>query len=277
MFAKRVKRASKWTFGGPEFLYGPPDGDYANMEDFVEEEQQPIVPKFQFPLPSEFRAIPRAPPMPEFIAKENKENVKRSYTTETMEQLEKLRASTKSKHDSIAPDVCFNLSHDLKSSTGRAGKKFAARRARMDKYTVDESNVKAAPTVPDPAIQARLIQQSGGPSGMPAGGMGAAGRTRLENMIEMGKAKTTPWEAAATNPTGNLEEAFEHLTEYRRKVAAVRVAGGVGDANLTQPRYAPTKPSPLMMDTTDAGPPVVQDRFNTKIKGWTSMGGKNKS
>lgn len=138
-------------------------------------------------------------------------------------ELERLRLfSEKTTHCAISPQVCFNLAEDLRRSTGRAGRMFAKRRAKADEWTVEGG---ASPGVggPDPKMLQRISGSygSGGVEPSPVekravsvdsgGGEVVAGVpvNRLKEMVELPKAKMTPWDAVAE--FGNVDLAFEHL------------------------------------------------------------------
>jgi len=79
------------------------------------------------PLPRLF--APRVPPASE-------ENAK--YMS--AEEFERMRLfEDKTTHDTVAPQLCFNLAADLRQSASKGGRMFAKRRAKADQWTVENN------------------------------------------------------------------------------------------------------------------------------------------
>lgn len=133
------------------------------------------------------------------------------------EEFERLRLySQKTTHNMINPQICFTLAEDLRQSKGKGGRMFAKRRAKSEEWAVEGN-----PNAPDP----KLMQKISGGFAAPAAGREKAPTpvnngprndevelpplNRLKEMIELPKAKITPWDAVAEY--GNVDLAFEHL------------------------------------------------------------------
>jgi len=120
----------------------------------------------------------------------------------SMEELERLQHDQSSlcKHDELPPNMAFDVNAALSHSHGKAGQIFARRKARAEKYTVDESNVKQY-VDPPTLLQAPLTQPL---------------YTRQY---------TSPWEAAAS---GQLDLAF---TDFNGNTPSVH-------SDQSQPAYS---------------------------------------
>lgn len=140
-------------------------------------------------------------------------------------EFERLRLlGEKTTHCAVSPQVCFSLAEDLRQSKGRAGRMFAKRRARAEEWTV-EGGAPPGGVVggPDPKVLQRISGGYGGgepvpvetgtvsvnTDGVDAAVAGAPVVNRLKEMVELPKAKMTPWDAVAE--FGNVDLAFEHL------------------------------------------------------------------
>jgi len=83
------------------------------------------------PIPQLF--APRVPPASEDKAK---------YMT--ADEFERMRLfEDKTTHDTVAPQLCFNLAADLRESTSKGGQMFARRRAKADQWTVENNPLPA--------------------------------------------------------------------------------------------------------------------------------------
>lgn len=127
------------------------------------------------------------------------------------EEFERLRLfSQKTTHNTINPQVCFTLAEDLRQSKGKGGRMFAKRRAKSEEWTIE------GPSAPDPKLMQK-ISGGFGPTEKPATPVNIGTKievelppmNRLKEMIELPKAKITPWDAVAEY--GNVDLAFEHL------------------------------------------------------------------
>jgi len=77
------------------------------------------------PIPQLF--APRVPPASEEKAK---------YMS--ADEFERMRLfEDKTTHDTVAPQLCFNLAADLRQSASKGGRMFARRRAKSDQWTVE--------------------------------------------------------------------------------------------------------------------------------------------
>lgn len=157
-------------------------------------------------------------------------------------QVEKMRLyGDKSLHDVISFDVCSMLAAELREEKGRGGRLFAKRRDQADrnsapetkglvrvseppsfqqeskdKYVpqpksnyVTETIARIPPPAPPPP-QPPVVQESREPLSehlLPV--------NRLKDMIDLPRAKITPWDSAIEY--GTVEPAFEHLQGYRHQ------------------------------------------------------------
>lgn len=155
-------------------------------------------------------------------------------------QVEKLRLyGDKSLHDVIPFDVCSMLAAELREEKGRGGRLFAKRRDQADRSSApetkglvrvteppsfqQESKEKYVPQTlksnyvtetiaripPPPPPQPPVVQESRDVLSehlLPV--------NRLKSMIDLPRAKITPWDSAIEY--GTVEPAFEHLQGYHR-------------------------------------------------------------
>ena len=141
-------------------------------------------------------------------------------------ELERLRTQAeKTRHNTLPPVLGNQIADELRraATTGRttAGRMFAQRMARADKYVVPEAVVHRRPeplaTPPPPprpemvAAMRRSVSQPEvrelPPEPIPV--------PRLKQMLDMPRAAMTPWEAASKFD-GRVDPAFEHLTAFRQ-------------------------------------------------------------
>ncbi|KAK2176807.1 hypothetical protein NP493_639g02005 [Ridgeia piscesae] len=153
----------------------------------------------------------------------------------TQEESEKMRMySQKTSHTAVSPQACFSLARDLHNMKGKGGKLFAKRRARVDKWVVDESSVPQA--VPTPELIKKL---TGGMVPPPADVPPPKSGPRLQQMIQMPKPAMTPWEAAQS---GDVDKAFDHIDSYERQVALANM-GVPPAAVMSAPGFSPAPSS----------------------------------
>jgi len=165
-------------------------------------------------------SIPAPPPLPaSLLFVPNLKNVDERSKSLSAEEFERVRLyDQKTTHNIIAPQVCFNIAKDLRENKGKGGRMFAKRREKADQWVVEDKG-------PDPAM---LMKLAGGFTSAPvtsarrhpevAAGVderdysAAPSINRLKEMIEIPKAKMTPWDAVAEY--GNVELAFDHLKDF---------------------------------------------------------------
>ena len=178
----------------------------------------------------------------------------------TQEESEKMRMySQKTSHTAVSPQACFSLARDLHNMKGKGGKLFAKRRARVDKWVVDESSVPQA--VPTPELIKKL---TGGMVPPPADVPPPKSGPRLQQMIQMPKPAMTPWEAAQS---GDVDKAFDHIDSYERQVALANM--GVPPAAvavMSAPGFSPA-PSSSASSNNARLPDGAR-----KIQGWGGAG-----
>lgn len=153
--------------------------------------------------------------------------------TTDVEQLEQLRVgSERTRHDTLPPVLGMRIADELQraSASGNttAGRMFARRRERSDKFVVPETNVRQLtqrrpetiqptpkpppqPLKPEVAMRRSTSQPVVCRQPMPT----TRPVPRLKEMIEMPRAAMSPWEAAAQYG-GRVDPAFEHLPAFRR-------------------------------------------------------------
>lgn len=285
MFVRRQKKAVKWTtgeeladmvdmmFDDDEEVYGHPDPWKIKWE----------PPKVTAPVRK--MEIPNPPPLPTGVAWRAPNiphvGVEKSKAL-SADEFERMRLyDAKAEHTTIGPQACFALADALKHSKGKAGRLFAKRKERAEKWVVDEENVQSPSKPPDADMIRKL---TGGRSvGMPMPNAAAPSTrsgppvNRLKEMIELPKAAMTPWEAAIDNPEGNLEKAFSHLDGYFAAKSKARAAdslqGMVPQAkpDLFTPSAASATGSLSPASTVSSGPPRMPD-YTRKIKPWGSQG-----
>lgn len=122
------------------------------------------------------------------------------------DEFERMRLfEDKSTHDTVPPQLCFNLAADLRQSASKGGRMFAKRRAKADQWTVENSPrppVQVSKPVSSSIIPARRSTEPdyddlAWPAGTP----------------DLRRAAMSPWEAAAK--FGYVEPAFEHLQHQK--------------------------------------------------------------
>ncbi|CAD5123077.1 DgyrCDS11455 [Dimorphilus gyrociliatus] len=259
MFVKRQQRSEKWTYSGGElhekkefdsdshhFMQQPWEKTWSNIERSSDE------------TPLNFGEIPVAPPLPANAWRAPVLPVGKGKEKESAlsaEEFERMRLlEQKNTHDSINPQMCFNLAAALKSSKGKGGQIFAKRKARADKYIVDESNVALPATSPNKNYMAKILASTNFnqeveetkrvDSGPPP--------NKLDTMISR-KPKMTPWEAAASDPY-NIEPAFEHL--YGWKVPSPNEKSFTpAKVDVTQPPPTSDSPQPKLRQTNSQPTP----------------------
>lgn len=232
MFMKRLETADKWVVDADKVdrlvhqlgahLHRPPDSDpYYNPTPWSGGTAADWK-----AAPQGTGGMPPAPPPPPLPTTTKLFAPKRGL--DDGGEFDRLRLfGEKTTHSAVSPLVCFSLAEDLRQSKGRAGRMFAKRRAKADEWTVEGGTPPAGGGVggPDPKVLQRISGGYGGGGGEPApvetgtvsvnaggGDAGAAGApvvNRLKEMVELPKAKMTPWDAVAE--FGNVDLAFEHL------------------------------------------------------------------
>ena len=201
------------------------NNDYADYPDYASPEEQdefvppaaPIPPPPPIPTLSNWNTS--VPTRPLSLYNDDKENTPRKLNLQNFENVRKY--GKKSTHNAVSPQVCFSLSDDLRNMKGKGGKLFAKRRAKADKWIVDEAPKLSAPnkefmakvigdhivSSPESPLKDSYDSSPSGPS--------IGGKPRLQNMIKRDlKSSISPWEAAATTETGDIERAFDHLNYY---------------------------------------------------------------
>ena len=238
MFAKRQKKSSKWIHDGEKSSsHGGAENDIAYLSDLDSElhiTEGGTKPLFTFRIPKVKHRV--KPP---------EQDTKMALSKEEFEQL---RLSAKRcDHHSVAPNQCFDLAQSLKTNKGKAGRLFEKRRARAEKYVVDETNVKKPAKAPS---------------------------NKLEDMLNL-KPALSPWEAAMKNPAGDVDGAFDHLSEMeRRQKLNQMMQYHTPEAPKPVQEPEPT-PMPIARVTklrADHQLKLLQGKdFNRKARGWTGF------
>ena len=291
MFIKRRQKSQKWTtdeFGHlqettPEYFtfepeseeeekyYNPnpwrpvhtwqppshmsPQTTYARPTSLAKTAPPPPPPPCCIPTPP-----PPPPPVPSGtgVWKPDTSNyVDTNKRIMTQNEAEKMRMfGQKTSHTGVSPQTCFSLAKDLRNMKGKGGKLFAKRRARVDKWVVDESSV--PPTVPTPELIKKL---TGGMVPPPANVAPPKSGPRLQQMLEMPKPAMTPWEAAQS---GDVDKAFDHIDSYQRQVALANM--GLPPAALSTSAFSSAPSS-----SASSGNARLPDGVR-KIQGWGGPG-----
>lgn len=267
MFVKRQMKSEKWTKSD-----GPVETTYTETYEVDSDPED----KFFQPdpwasgthtwkpsqPPVQRGVIPKAPPImpnlfaPPVIPKADEEEKAKALSAEEFERMRLYEAKTQ--HTTIPPQACFALAEDLHNMKGRGGRLFAKRKAKAEKWVVDEN------TVPPPPPSAELIKkltgglQIGVPEDQPDVRSGAIPVNKLKQMIEIPKPAMTPWEAAMEHG-GRVDRAFDHL----EGITFTKKAGYPG---------GPTVPlQDLASPASSVGSgPARMPEFSRKIKPWGS-------
>lgn len=210
MFTKRQERSANWIAGSKgeqemEIYYNPDPWKNRTGPHTWQPEMRPSpTPSFSSSYPSGY--IPPAPSLDHFMAPSYQDSKKNDEKTLSAEEFERMRLyEQKNLHNTVSPQVCFNLAQDLRSMKGKAGQMFAKRRAKADEHIVDESNVR---TGPDPKILAKLMEGKAPPPA-PKKDYADNPSGRLSEMVA--KPAMSPWEAALRTGGSTLDPAFSHL------------------------------------------------------------------
>ena len=179
---------------------------------------------------------------------EDKENQKKVLSPD---EFEKVRLyGKKSMHNTVSPQVCFSLADDLRNMKGKGGKLFAKRRAKAEKWVVEDKTAQSMP-LPDNKIREKILGQTalqspGSPPirpamdtmdySRPSGGPG-----RLKELIEFSnKSAVSPWEAAME---GNVDKAFDHLRYNTLPLRGKKGGGSHSMVDLTGTQYTSSNPA----------------------------------
>ena len=254
MFLRRRQKASKWVHEGGSQYGGVIPGLPAPREEVHEigselawDDGQGAKPLFYFKIPN-LKQQAESPGHPAKMAL-------------TQSQFEQLRLSAKKcDHRGVAPDVSFDIAHDLQAHKGRGGRLFEKRRTRSEKFVVE-----------DPGVAHAL------------------NHARLEAALDAPVAqKATPWDAAAGNQ-GNVAPAFDHLTEMERNQKLSQFMKITKPKTPIPPQYSPTftppnAPTPTMMSNVPSRSitptnlkgeslSLLQGKnFNRAARGWQGGG-----
>jgi hypothetical protein len=238
MFAKRKRKSAKWVHELGRFASSS-TGDIADLHDLDTEffvDEGGFRPLFSFRIPNIKNRL--AIPDPEA----NKMSL-------SQDEFERLRLNKKRcDHRVVSPNTCHSLVADLQSPKNRGAKLFQKRQAKSENWVIDESNARRPDVLP---------------------------HTRLEGMLSP-KPTMSPWEAAMDNPLGNVEGAFNHISE-REHLQRV-------NKNLQNARQEPFSPQPVSVPyntsarsrtrlQNDYEIEILQgEDFNRRARGWRPMG-----
>lgn len=249
MFNKRREKSDTWSAGMDmdEEVYYNPDpwsnrsGPHTWQPDPVRSYPSPSAPT---PLPPSNIDRWMAPSYKDYGAKEEK-----TPGSLSAEEFERMRLyEQKTLHNTVSPQLCFNLANDLRNAKGKAGQMFAKRRARADEHVIDESNVRGGP---DPNIMAKLLEGRA-----PAPAPKADLTDNKKNEVYF-KPEVSPWEAAAVG--GTVDTAFNHLNK------GLGSGGPVPDKFNTQ--------TATKLEQGGGIGPLDGQNFNRRARGWGAMGG----
>jgi len=255
MFNKRRERADTWIAGTGmdpevEIYYNPdPWKNRKGPHTWQPDVSPSYTPNAPTPAPSNLDRW-MAPSYKDYGAKEEKTG------TLSAEEFERMRLyEQKTMHNTVSPQVCFNLASDLRNAKGKAGKMFAKRRAKADEHIVDESNVRAGP---DPNIMAKLLADKA-PAPAPKKDI-----TDSKQKDSFRKPEMSPWEAAALG--GSVDTAFDHLNKgWAAGTAPPGYGAPVPDKFGT--------PSATKLEQGGGITPLNVQNFNRRARGWGAMGG----
>ncbi|XP_077870543.1 uncharacterized protein LOC100374712 isoform X2 [Saccoglossus kowalevskii] len=213
-----------------------------------------------------------------------------------------LRDPQKCAHTAVSPNLCSMLAQDLKSAGGRASQMFAKRQKRVEKFVTDESNVK----VPQ-VIATEVDNAPGGAIKVTLKGISSEMPSEKRPVVAKHK---TPWEAAMESPYGAVDGAFDHIDTGPMKVqvnipknmvkknapASTTMATGMAQppVSWTASSVSPMKenvkisPVPQIRPKFKASTPVSESEqgntfkpfeanYNRKPRGWSPVGGTNRS
>ena len=177
----------------------------------------------------------------------------------------------KNSHSGVSPAVCFSLADGLRNSQGKAGTMFAKRRERVDKYVLADDRTDCSVTLNTKTAN-KLAQNLQSDYAAHTGRTPPASQTtphkpRLQQMIDIDRAKMSPWDAAVASNGACIDDAFSHIDDYERKRNLANM--GVPVALVTRDHVI----SPVSHAPAPATP--VQGRMPEgvkKIKGWASCG-----
>ncbi|XP_012935625.1 uncharacterized protein LOC101862103 [Aplysia californica] len=235
MFMRRKRKSNKWVHEGHS-EWSSSAGDVANILELDSE----LSPDEGGNKPLFYFKIPN------LKGRAGKEG-KQTKMALTQDQFEKLRLSSKKcEHRNVAPDTCFDIVADLKAHKGRGGRMFERRKQRSDKFVIDEQNARAK---------------------MPS--------ARLENVLSQPvRQEKTPWEAAMAHG-GNVDAAFNHLSEMERNQKLNQILKYSPPKKLqTTPLPPGVQSAPLPHNVCTSlkggpGPTLIKGKdFNRTARGW---------
>ncbi|XP_077999023.1 uncharacterized protein LOC144451965 isoform X2 [Glandiceps talaboti] len=313
MFAKRRKKAAKYTVEG--FGQRPiEDYDTESMPDLYQPTTpgtpfQPMTPQPPPPPPImsihdedydpsrlfQFK-LPTRPISPRNTAAPVTPKAPRTITIEPTNFNINLRDKTKCEHVAVTPDLCGMLAQDLKTRGGRASAMFAKRQKRVQKFVVDETNVKAPQAIHD--------DDDDEPDGVTSKGgikvtLKSISKTKPSEQRPATAKHKTPWEAAMESPLGSVDQAFEHLDTGPTVVEVSLPKHMISSPSRKMPPEPKPKPSPSWASQSPAvqsapkpsSVPAIRPKFkasgpvqnessgnsfnqdyNPKIKGWSPVG-----
>ncbi len=225
-------------------------GDYASPEEPQDEFVPPAAPiPPPPPIPTLSNWNTAVPTRPLSLYNEDKENTPRKLNLQDFEKVRKY--GKKTTHNAVSPQVCFSLSDDLRNMKGKGGKLFAKRRAKADKWVVDETPKLSAPNKEFMAkvIGDHIVSSPESPlkDSVDSSSSAPVGKPRLQNMIKRDlKSSLSPWEAAASQ-SGDIERAFDHLNYYtlptRGKKGGGRPMSAMFASELTGTAFTSSNPA----------------------------------
>ena len=181
---------------------------------------------------------------------EDKENQKKVLNPD---EFEKVRLyGKKSMHNMVSPQVCFSLADDLRNMKGKGGKLFAKRRAKAEKWVVEDKTGQNLPG-PNNEIRAKILGQSqmnlNSPQSPPIRqsvdemdySRPSGGPNRLKELIDSSnKSGVSPWEAAIE---GNVNMAFDHLRYNTLPLRGRKGGGSHSLVDLTGTQFTSSNPA----------------------------------
>ena len=181
---------------------------------------------------------------------EDKENQKKVLSPD---EFEKVRLyGKKTMHNMVSPQVCFSLADDLRNMKGKGGKLFAKRRAKAEKWVVEDKTGQNLPG-PNNEIRAKILGQSQQNSSSPQSppirsamddidySRPSGGPNRLKELIDSSsKASISPWEAAME---GNVDKAFDNLRYNTLPLRGRKGGGSHSLVDLTGTQFTSSNPA----------------------------------
>jgi len=134
MFMKRKEKSVNWTVDDTNRRRSSVD---SNAEDLYYNPTPRKATATWKPKPYDFSAV-SLPPIPRLFAPRVPPASDERAKYMSAEEFERMRLfEDKTTHDTVAPQLCFNLAADLRQSDSKGGRMFAKRRDKAHQWTVE--------------------------------------------------------------------------------------------------------------------------------------------